>query len=304
MHYERDLLEVYYHNILNGFSPFVLDGDLFLAKHITSTIMFKANAFALLRAQELKKDGFANEYDLLKSATERGLWDPNNIQKIANLQKEIKIKTETLQKLAFPSQAKTIELEIKHLNNQIKEIKEERQKLLIHSLEYKILLEKRDFLVSEGVYTSQTTRLWNSYDNYLENDAKNTEKIGSSYYSILNELNSYIIRAIARETDARIRLKTFPLPDIQNVSILMIELKQWCDFYNSIYELADRPNEDIIENDEKLDGWLLSRKLKNQVQNSVNSGEGKGFTGLVTSKEDMQHFNGVATSTALALAKK
>lgn len=304
MQYEREFLEVYFHNILNGFSPFVLDGELFLAKHLTSKEIFEANSFITLRASQLKMDGLATDYEILKKSSERGIWDQNNEQKVVSLQKQIKIKTDTIQKLAFPSQAKPIEAEIKQIKEQIQDIKEERQKLLFHSLECKILMEKRDYLIYLGVYTPERVKYWNSYDIYLENEVETVDKMGDTYYKTINELSSNIIRAVARETDARFRLKAFLMPELTSVAMSMIELKQWCDFYNSIYELPDRPNEDIISDDIKLDGWILSRRLKNESQNSVKSDGGTSFTGMVAEASDMEFLGGTKTGAVLNIAKQ
>lgn len=304
MHYEASLLEVYLHNIFNGFSPFVYREKLYLAKHLSSADIFEANCYILARKEELKAAGCASEYDIIKSCLERGTWSRDNDARMSQLEKIIKNKQQTKEKLVMPSQVAQMDGEIRQFKKELEGIREEKQSLLLHSIEYKILLEKRDYLAYVGIRTPQGTHLWNSYESYLENEANFVEELTEKYYKTITEISNSVVRAVARETDARHKLEMCPMPKPTEMTVLLAELKQWCDFYTSIYELSDKPEQDIIQDDDKLDKWLIGRRLRSESEKSVNSGDGKGFTGVVGSRDDIDAMGGVSTSTIKDLAKK
>ena len=40
---------------------------------------------------------------------------------------------------------------------------------------------------------------------------------------------------------------------------LQLEIANWCAFYHNVYTMEDRPPNDVIENDAKLDAFLRRR---------------------------------------------
>lgn len=302
INYDKTTIDFYYHNILNGFSPFLFKGELFLAKHSCSKDAFEANSYMLLAKERLIAQGVENEYTMLKECISRGLWSQKDDIDIQNLQNTIKKKEELISKLFLASDIKKVKAEIKELQTAVTTKENEKFLLLANSLEYLLLVEKRDYLAYLGIYTDRKTQKWPSYDSFTDENSTYISEIIDKYYNTLHEIKPDIIRAIARCTDARIKLKGY-CPNPCEVSVVFLELKQWCDFYNSIYEIDDRPDESIIQNDDKLDGWLSSRKAQNQSQKSVNNSE--GYTGIVTEcAEDIEFLGGVSKSTVLATVKK
>lgn len=304
MKYEQDLLDTYLHCILNGFSPFVNQGSLYLAKHLCSKDIFESNCHTFVKKEEYRTAGLATEYDILQKSKERGLWTWENDQKILLLERQIKEKRDIIPKILMPSQVKHVEGEISALLGQLSEIKSNKESLLFYSLEREILREKRDYLAYLGLRSQDGNKLWNSYQEYLNSDGHFIDQITNEYYTAIHELNSSVIRAVARQTDARYRIKICSTPEVNNISIILCELRQWCDFYTSIHELSDKPVDDVILDDDKLDKWLLGRKLRNESEKSVNSGNGeRGFTGIVGTKEDMEFLGATPNDMVLALSK-
>ncbi len=304
MRYEQDLLDTCLHYILNGFSPFVYKDGLFLAKHLCSKDIFESNCHIHKKRGEYVSSGFATEYDILKQCSDRGLWDLDNERKLSVFEKQIGEKRELIPKLLMPSQVTHVENEIKQIQSQILEIKEAKEKFVFCSLERKLLREKRDYLAYLGVHGGQAQKLWKSYEEYVNNDANFVDDTSEKYYETIHGISPSIIRAVARETDARYKLKICSIPSITEISIIFCELKQWCDFYNSIYDLSDKPDQGIISDDDKLDKWLIGRRLKQESEKSVNFDSGKGYTGIVGNKEDAEILGAVKGSTIKQLAKK
>lgn len=302
MNYDKQIIDSAYHNILNGFTPFIYNDNVFFAKHVSSEDMFMANSFILKSKDLMLKNGILSEYDILKDCCNRGIWSKNKDVEVIQIQKQISKKSETLHLLIMPSQIKQVNLEISELNKKLAEIEKEKSLLTKNSLECKILEDKRDYMCFLCLYNSDLKRVWQSYDDFLNEDSNFINELIVKFYNAISSIDTSLIRAIVRTTDVRFKLKIFSTENIKSVSTLFLELKQWSDFYNSIYELPDRPSDDIIQDDSKLDSWLIGRRSKSTESKSVNNKE--GFVGYVgATKEDMEIMNGLGAESVLKVAK-
>lgn len=299
---DRDIIDFHFHNVLNGFSPFLLEKEIFFAKHLSSKDVFEANAHCLKMRQVFKSKEIASEYDILKSCIENGLWNHDRDIEIKKLEDTIKNKKKLQSLMFLPSDVKRLEAEIRGLIRKVEDGQNEKQSLLVNSIEYKLLLEKRDYIAFTCIFKEDMSRLWPLYSDFEDENSKTSNKIISLYFKAVNEINGDILRSIAKTTDARYRTKNAKFGNAFDISVNYLELSQWCDFYNSIYELSDKPEEDVIQDDLRLDGWLASRKAKNQMDKSVNNNS--GFTGVVGgNKEDMEILDGVDRNTVLKMSQ-
>lgn len=300
MRFDADFISICYANVLAGFSPFKFEDSVLLAKHISSSQLFEANAHVVGLREEYKRL-FMSEYDMLKDAESRGLWSRDKDAEITRLEKLIKEKQALLPKMPLPSQVKKVESEIKALIDKMGKMLDEKSMLTLNSFEQHILMEKRDYVAVISIYTHTHSRLWPDYDTFLRTEEKTANKTIYAYYNS-DELNNSIIRAIARTTDARYRIKHYN-PDPFTVPLHFLSLKQWCGFYDRVYEIEDSPSEDIIQDDLKLDNFLTVRKLQQKSANSVNTTEG-GFTSYIgSSKEDIEALEGISTEAVKKAAK-
>lgn len=302
MNIDKDVIDFHFHNVLNGFSPFLLEKKVFFGKHLSSKDIFEANAHCLKMRQVFKNEGIASEYDILNSCISNGIWSHDRDLEMKKLQESIKNKRKLQSLMFLPSDVKRLEAEIKGLIRKMDESQNEKQSLLVNSIEYKLLVEKRDYIAFLSIYKEDGTKLWLTYHDFAEESSKVSNQIISLHFKAVNEIGSDILRSIAKTTDARYRTKNAKFTNAFDISVNYLELSQWCDFYSSIYDLSDRPEEEIIQDDLKLDGWLASRKAKNQVDKSVNNNS--GFTGVVGgNKEDMEILDGVDRNTVLKMSQ-
>lgn len=303
MNFDRDLVEFHYSNILNGFTPFIFDGALYYGRHISTSQIFESNSRALQFKQEYIKNGLQSEYEILRELAANEIWTFDDEQEIILLESQIKDKSKTLSLIFLPTQIKQIRDEIDRLNEKLREKRRKRQDCLTNSIEYKVSADKNEYLIYLSIYKSQEERAWQSFEDFLNEDSEFVEKIMSAYCQCLNQVNSLIIRAIAKSTDARHRIKMCSFANLSNISMFLMDLKQWCAFYDNIYELTDRPEEEVIQDDDKLDGWIETRRAKAKLENSVNNSEGfASFPGAT--KADMEALGGKNRKAALEAAKQ
>lgn len=297
MKFDREFLDFCYNSILVGFSPFLFEGDTFFSKHLSSREIFLADAHCLLFRERLKKNEVLGEYDILKDCISKGTWSKSKDDDILFVRKQIEQKQKIIPKLFLLSQVKQVKGEIKQLEKSLLEKESEKQSLLVNSIEYKTRVEKRDYIVYSCLYKSLEERYWASFDDFLSMRSETISALVNKYYECMSLFTEPLLRAIAKDTDARLRFKEYIPP--MDSSIKFFELKQWCDFYSSIYELTDKPDDAVLQDDEKLDSWVISRRSAQKT--SVNSSG--GYTGICdASKEDMEILGGTDRSTLLQIA--
>ncbi len=295
--FDKEIIECQYSAILSGFSSFLVKKTLLFIKHISPVEIFEAHSLLLTSRARYRSDGLMSEVEILRDCAKKGLWSAADDATLNDLEKRVQTKRKLLGNLALPSQAKQVEGEIRLLLEDVKKKKSIKMGYLTNSWEYRLQQEKVELITYLSIYKTTQKRLWKNFQSFEDEDRDYIFEIMDASSNALNGINSKIIRYIARTTDARHRLKS---PISSQSSIFLLELKQWCEFYDSIFQMGDPPPDHIIEDDDKLDGWLMSRRKS--VQKSVNTNEGFVSHPGAT-KEDMEILGGVGREDIIKASK-
>lgn len=59
---------------------------------------------------------------------------------------------------------------------------------------------------------------------------------------------------------------------------LKVQFASWCQYYHVIYNREDKPDDSIIEDDERLDSWLRGKKLEAKKAKLLHSSTGSNNT--------------------------
>lgn len=90
-------------------------------------------------------------------------------------------------------------------------------------------------------------------------------------------------------------LKKGIMPFTKNITDDQERLVRWTSLYESILEGQDSPNDDILDDDDALDGYLIWRRRENERQKNVAQldkvlgGEKKGSTDVFIMARDFEH---------------
>lgn len=134
-----------------------------------------------------------------------------------------------------------------------------------------------DFATCEGIASYAKTKKLILLSSYYK-DGTLVDWDNYSFENVLNEYNKYIltqeqIRELARtnpwssiwQTHKRINKDVFKNEHLSDEQMVLIS---WSINYDSIYESPDCPPDDIIEDDDMLDGWLIiQRKNREKSKN-------------------------------------
>lgn len=59
-------------------------------------------------------------------------------------------------------------------------------------------------------------------------------------------------------------MKFYDVKTVWDLSDHQLHLVSWVRFYASIYDMPNRPSDDIIDDDDSLDQWLVNQRLQNR----------------------------------------
>lgn len=209
---------------------------------------------------------------------DRGILIGSSVTEIESLQKQIKELEASLPKLEFKSTEKKITKQsIEILQGKIQKLNSRKNSLIFFSAEYLAKIEKfRYLLCSLAFYKDQP--LWSSYDNLLKDDDRFVNNLIHKVF-FEDQLGTKELRELARSEPWRnIWLAATKVSNLFNRSIseltdLQRELVIWSMIYDSVYESADTPSEDVIDNDILLDGWFKNQHEKRQKNRNKESAD-------------------------------
>ena len=258
------------YRIINGYYNIYIDDTIY--KIILPNINIKQNAHALYL-----KTIDDHKYDTNSWITEQGIKNLLQIYNIWNdsLEKE-------LDKLIISLDDSKIQLYKNYLNSsirpflktQIAGISSSINELLCKkhyfdylTLDYYAQNIKNQYLITNMIYTIDNEKIFN-YDTFDDIDSIFLEKFLAEINK--NSVDTLAIKKLARQDCWR------SFWNISKENVFEGKIKDWTDeqrslvnfskVLDSIRESMDVPSEDIIADDDALDGWILYQNKKNEQE--------------------------------------
>jgi len=230
----------------------------------------------------LNSDYISNE-DIEKENLLENIFLKEDQEKLSNLQEKRLAYIKMLSKRDPDStQYKSNLTKIEDLNHQVQELENKKSFLDTFSAEYKAKEDAYLYLFSECCCTLNGDKVWNSVSD-MEDGYKSLE----NFYNDLNKfLRFYIghdvklIRKIARSNQWRTYyissskglINSVFDKNVKDLSADQIHLLSWSTFYGDVFDmpLSDRPSEEIINDDDRLDKYLenLQKKIIKETKKS------------------------------------
>jgi len=197
-----------------------------------------------------------------------GTWTKEQNEQLKILQTRLEdLKIELYLKYNDPPMKKKIRESIKTGIKQIQKMLRDRDSMEHLTLEFFAETAKNEYMLSQTIYK----------DNKLAFDFENSNQ--HELHSILSELRKYTISAEEIKAVARSELwKSYwnaasgdifdpPIYDWSEEQKLLINFTK---MYENIYENPDRPEDNIIEDDDALEGWMIFIRRKNEKERKKN----------------------------------
>lgn len=220
----------------------------------------------MLAYRKAKQDGFLENDEILQNLRDRGVWTTQDDEKEKGLEKDIeRLKVELFQNKNKSDWVQQIKKYLSAGKKQLNELLERKHQYFENSCEGLSQVEKIKKLIELSCYKEDNT----AYVKYDFADIPIDYIIKLYGYQLLSETT---VRELARSEPWR---STWILKDSNAYELFANKGKQltqdqrslliWSKMYDNVQESIDAPSDDVIEDDDMLDGWfILQRKKRDQ----------------------------------------
>jgi hypothetical protein len=221
----------------------------------------------LLAYRKAKQDGFLENDEILENLRTRGVWTAKDDEKEKGLEQDIEsLKVQLFQNKNKSDWVQQIKRYLTAGRQQLNEVLEKKHQFFENSCEGIAQVEKAKKLIELSCYKLEPDGNLMRYD-FSEIPIDHIIKLYG--YQLLSEGS---IREIARSEPWR---STWVLRDSNAYELFANKGKQltqdqksllvWSRMYDNVQESLDAPSDDVIEDDDMLDGWfIIQRKKRDQ----------------------------------------
>jgi len=225
-----------------------------------------------VKLKECKAQGVPTSDESVKNHKEKGIWDDlkaKNLDLIPTFIKETEGKiTKEKNRLSKEKYEKWLRV----LQREYSYLLVTHNTMLLNCAEYMANEALMHFLMWECLRNYDDTHLWNKYED-IENstDIEYIEELFGLFVAAIKDMNIKDVRELAKNNGWRVRWRAVDgdlsqlfgrsAQDLTNDQFLLV---YWSGVYDSIYENYERPPDNIIQDDDKLDEWLEEQTEKRQ----------------------------------------
>jgi hypothetical protein len=263
-------LENLIYRIINGYYTIYIGNSIYkvilpnlLTKHKAHTIYLKT-----LEDNKYDTSSWITDKNIKNLLKIYNIWNEDEENKFTNLLKDLDQHKINLFKNYINLTLRTsIKNTIAVVNENINVLYNKKHCFDYLTLEYYAQNIKNQYLIANMVYTVDDEKVF-SYNNFEDIDSSLLEKILIEVHK--NSIDSATIKQIARHEIWR------SFWNVSKEQIFEGKIKDWTDeqrslvnftqVLDSVREHMEAPSEEIIKDDDALDGWILCQNQKNEQQ--------------------------------------
>jgi hypothetical protein len=226
-------------------------------------------------------NGLMPESDLKDIYEVDKIWTNEDDIRILSLRSTLQKEQKTLTRLRFfNSRKKMVKRKISKIKKDIEQLEQRRQQLFNMSAETRAEEIKRRYLIMHVTTNISDERIWPNEKSFLqERDHVLIYNLSVAYFKY-NCMPTTVVREIARNPVWRSKWQIgkkggnlFGKP-ISEWSDVQSHLVYWSQYYDSIYESLERPDDSVIEDDDACDAWVANQNKQRSAE-AVNSKSNK-----------------------------
>lgn len=243
------------------------------------------NKFDIYHANHLYHECVSKgRFDNFMSATERtaylnyyGIWTYKNEEDLKTLEKNLQdMKLDLYKNRINISYVNGLRKRIQSLKNGINKSYMNKNKLFEETLEYHATQLKNDFLLCMSIRNDKGKKICNK-SNYLSVD-----------YRLITEARKVLDQNFITASQYREIARTEPFRSMwinakyrtfnRNIAELTYPQKILCSFsrmYDSVYKNTECPSDDVIQDDDMLDGWFIQQTKEQEERQKEKLSEDK-----------------------------
>jgi hypothetical protein len=260
-------IEILLHRILCGKLYFYFKGEKYELRSSDNLIRYESDILYQNIINEEKYNEWIREENMLEVMQGLGLWHNGTESSIKQLNAKIdNLKVDLFKNFAVISKHSKLRQSLQSTRNQLNKILSAKQDFFNHTLEGYALSIKNEYIIYNTLYKKNKKVL-----NY--NDSNSTS------YTFFNDLISEINKYSVSIEDIKNVAKSDNWKSYWNANknnIFPGSTTEWTDdqrglvnlskMYDSVYEHPECPNDNVINDDDMLDGWMIVQKRKNEKE--------------------------------------
>lgn len=267
------ILNLYLSRILSGFYMFVYDQTNYKLIYPDIGIKYEAELYAEKEYEANKFNDWINEDDVVYLLIDLGLWNRDGDNYLKNLEKQIEdYKIDLFKNFLNPTRIKSIRKSLDNTKRQYNRLFEIRHSLdHITTNGYSNML-KSQYILLQSLYDTNGNKIFNDI-NYIDYNVVNN----LSHYISQNNIDIPTFRAIARSDmwknywsankDFIFDRSAINWTDEQKTLVIFSKM------YDSAHEHPDCPPDNVFEDDDIFDGWMIIQKRENEKNKTKNRTE-------------------------------
>lgn len=260
-------LELLLYRILSGTLYFYYKNEKYELKKISNYLRYEANLLYNKIINDEKYNDWIREEHLDNLLISLNLWTKDTKMIIKDLEKKIENnKVDYYNSFKLTDKKNSIKKNLDLYSKQLHTILSKKDELYSNSLEGYASSIKNEFLITETLYKNDT-KVFNN--NFINKDNNNY----MLFNGIVNELNKCNItindfKKLARSHIWRSYWNVQKESIFKNIGSnitddqkTLIGISQ---MYDRVYEHPDCPNDEVISDDDALDGWMILQRRKTE----------------------------------------
>lgn len=270
---DQRTLNLYLSRILSGFYLFFYNNTRYKLVYPDINLKYQAELYAEAEYENNKFNDWISQDTIIDSLVSMGVWTYNGDENLKNLEKQMDdLKADLYNNFLNPTKIKTLKRTLNNTRNAYN-----RQFMIRHSLDQYTLEGysqqlKNEYILIHSLYDEDDNRIFTNVD-------QTDHKYLMILSNLINEniINIDTFRTIARNDIWRNYWSANNNYLFNNASV------NWTDeqktlvvltkMYDSAYEHPECPPDQVFEDDDMFDGWMIIQKRENEKNKNKNRTE-------------------------------
>lgn len=259
--------------ILSGFFLFIYNNTRYKLIYPDISIKYEAELYASQEYEHNRFNEWISEEAIVDSLVSIGVWSYTGDDHLKNLEKQMDdLKVDLYKNFLNPTKIKSLRRTLNNIRNGFNRQYSIRHSLDQYTIEGYSQQLKNQYILINSLYDENNNRIFNSIDNADHALLTHLSNIISE-----NIIDMDIFRAIARNdtwknywsanSDRLFDKSVVNWTDEQKTLVVLTKM------YDSAYQHPECPPDQVFEDDDMFDGWMIIQKRDNEKNKNKNRTE-------------------------------
>jgi hypothetical protein len=266
-------VSIYLSRILSGFCLFLYNQKQYKLIYPDITIKYEAEIYAEKEYENNKFNDWIHDDTIIDTLVSMGIWNYSGDDNLKNLEKQIEdLKVDLYKNVLNPNNIKTLRRTLNNTKGAYNRAYEIRHSLDQYTPSGYSQALKNQYILIHSLYNSQNQRLFNDIDsvdvnllNSLSNTiAENIIDISVYRYIARNDIWKNYWSANSEQLFDK---SVVNWTDEQKTLVVLTKM------YDSAYQHPECPPDQVFEDDDMFDGWMILQRRENEKNRNKNRTE-------------------------------